>query len=459
MGNGFNLKLPTKTYLGADWNRKKYKKTNLFTELDYALNDHWNFNSKLNYVHAASDEQFAFISNTGGKFTGVEKSGELNGTTENIQRYKNHGNNIAWQNNLTGKFNAFGQQHDLFFTHSSSREKSNSRNVWKDRAAHPYNIYTFDWKTLTKPDWENNNKDYTDTGHAITTHAFSAGARINPTEQLHILAAARFTYWHYDSENHKTGKDSKYSKNMLVPYFGITYDLTPKHSLYASYTTIDKPQTVRDMNNHLLKPITGTNYEIGWKADWFGNGELNSALSIFRIEQKNRPFDLETRNSAGEWTYLAQGKIRSQGIDAEISGNLTPDWKLFAGYTYNTSKYLKNEGSRYPSGTNFSKHTPKHLARLYSSYNLPYNDHKRTISGGVRAQSETNSLWNVGQGGYALWDLGVKYDATKDLSISLVGSNLTDKRYYENHRVRTMGINNIYGEPRNVMLKFDWKLQ
>ena len=143
---------------------------------------------------------------------------------------------------------------------------------------------------------------------------------------MHILAAARFTNWHYDSENHKTGKDSKYSKNMLVPYLGITYDLTPKHSVYASYTTIDKPQTVRDMNNNLLKPITGTNYEIGWKADWFGNGELNTALSLFRIEQKNRPYDLDTRNSAGEWAYLAQGKIRSQGIDAEISGSLTPDW-------------------------------------------------------------------------------------------------------------------------------------
>ena len=168
--------------------------------------------------------------------------------------------------------------------------------------------------------------------------------------------------------------------------------------------------------------------------------------------------------------------------------------KLFAGYTYNTSKYQKNEGERYPAGTNFSKHTPKHMARLYSSYNLPFHDHKWTISGGVRAQSATNSLWNVGQGGYALWDLGVKYDVSKDLSVSLTGSNLADKRYYENHRVCTMGIiaihrkphtvlrrfavqprtvfsgapclklsvdgyNNLYGEPRNVMLKFDWKLQ
>jgi len=73
MGRGFNLNLPTKGYLGADWNRKKYKKANVFAELDYAINDNWDFNSKLNYVHAESDEQFAFISNTSGKFTGVEK--------------------------------------------------------------------------------------------------------------------------------------------------------------------------------------------------------------------------------------------------------------------------------------------------------------------------------------------------------------------------------------------------
>ena len=82
MGRGFNLNLPTKSYLGADWNRKKYKKANVFAELDYAINDHWDFNSKLNYVHAESDEQFAFISNTSGKFTGVEKNGELAGASE-----------------------------------------------------------------------------------------------------------------------------------------------------------------------------------------------------------------------------------------------------------------------------------------------------------------------------------------------------------------------------------------
>lgn len=74
MGRGFNLNLLAKSYLGADWNRKKYKKANVFAELDYAINDNWDFNSKLNYVHAESDEQFAFISNTSGKFTGVEKT-------------------------------------------------------------------------------------------------------------------------------------------------------------------------------------------------------------------------------------------------------------------------------------------------------------------------------------------------------------------------------------------------
>ena len=41
---------------------------------------------------------------------------------------------------------------------------------------------------------------------------------------------------------------------------------------------------------------------------------------------------------------------------------------------------------------------------------------------------------------------------------SLIGSNLTDRRVYENQKTRQNGINNYLIEPRNIMLKFDWKL-
>lgn len=243
----------------------------------------------------------------------------------------------------------------------------------------------------------------------------------------------------------------------MVPYLGITFDINSNHSLYSSYTTIFKPQTLRDIDDKLLDPIKGTNFEFGWKADWFGNNKLNSSLALFEVIQRNRPYDLDLRNSAGNWAYSSIGKIRSRGFEAELSGNLSEDWKIFAGYTFNNSKYLRTEGSRFTIGTNYSKHTPRHMLRLYTSYRLPIDQKRWTVGGGLTVQSKTDSLWGVRQGGYALWNANIQYEPNKSLKLSLIGNNLTDKRYYENHRIRTQGINNIYGEPRNIMFKLDWK--
>lgn len=65
------------------------------------------------------------------------------------------------------------------------------------------------------------------------------------------------------------------------------------------------------MDNNLLNPITGTNTEIGFKSDWFGNGRLNSSFALYQIIQKNRPYDLDKRNAMGEWAYQAIGKVQS----------------------------------------------------------------------------------------------------------------------------------------------------
>ena len=301
------------------------------------------------------------------------------------------------------------------------------------------------------------NANYTDTERTITNHAVSTGVLFTPWHKLHILGALRYTHWAYDFGNRKTGKLSEYRKSSLVPYLGITFDIDKNHSIYANYTQIKKPQTNRDMDNNLLNPITGTNTEIGFKSDWFGNGRLNSSFALYQIIQKNRPYDLDKRNAMGEWAYQAIGKVQSRGFEAELSGDLTEDWKISANYAFNMSKYKESEGARYPIGTNFSKHTPKHMFRLYTSYRLPFADRKWTIGGGMTVQSKTNSLWDVGQGGYLLWNADVHYTPTKNLNLSLIGSNLGNRRYYENHRIRTMGINNIYGQPRNVMFKVDYK--
>lgn len=83
------------------------------------------------------------------------------------------------------------------------------------------------------------------------------------------------------------------------------------------------------------------------------------------------------------------------------------------------------------------------MFRLHTSYPLPFGERKWSVNGGISAQSKTNSLWGVGQVGCTLLHGGVQYRPTENLQLSLIGSNLTDRRMYENHCIPTQGINNL----------------
>lgn len=206
----------------------------------------------------------------------------------------------------------------------------------------------------------------------------------------------------------------------------------------------------------ILKPVLGNNFEVGWKASW-RDESLSTAVALFSIDQKNRSVSVQDPLT-NRYYNQPVGHVRSRGLDAEISGHLSDNWKIQAGYTFNTSKYRRTESARYTEGMNFSLHMPKHMLRLYTSYRLPGAAQRWTLGGGLRAQSKTNSLNNVPQGGYAVLDANVRYQFDKDKSLSLIVNNVTDRTYFENNRVRTLGINNFYGAPRTVMLALQWKM-
>lgn len=322
------------------------------------------------------------------------------------------------------------------------------------------------------------------------THSLTVSTRFNATNRLHLLGGMHYTRYEttqakempvrygqpataFQTESsNKIDKEhytSKMQSHRFTPYAGITYDLTPQQSLYASYTKIFKQQDNVDVTSKsVLPPLIGTNYEIGWKGS-FLQGRLNASLALFVLQQKNRTvvdfgFVPDTGRNGGSFQTIAKpvGKVKSSGAELELAGELSENWRIFVGYTYNKSKY-KNaaevNAERLEKNTtadpyNFSNFTPVHMFRLGTSYRLPQT--KLTLGGGISAQSRTSSLYNIRQGGYGLIDGFVQYDFHKHGRISLIGTNLADRTYFENNYNRTRGQNNFYGEPRTVKLKLDW---
>ncbi|MCP1659620.1 TonB-dependent siderophore receptor [Neisseria perflava] len=460
--NGGESGLSRDTYLGYDWNNAVYKKFNVFAEAEHYFNDDWKLTAKINHYNNDSDNRFGAIYNSSTSYTGLTANGTL--STQNLQRYVNKGKQTALQLNLNGKYYLLGRSHDLFLGYTYSHEKNDT--TWQRiRNSSAYSPFTFTGTEIASPDWSQYN-DQVFYKSSISSNAFMMGTRFNPTDKLHIIAGTRYTRWRassltdYNWWNSKADSDTdEYvanSKNRFIPYFGITYDITPQQSVYASYTSIFKPQTNLDYYGKMLDPLMGINYEIGWKGEWF-NRTLNTSVALFHVTQKNRPIYVTDQSHKNGGYYTSLGEVRSQGFDVEASGNLTENWKVFAGYTFNNSKYRQTESSRYTAASNFSVFTPRHMFRLYTSYRLPGKANKWTIGGGMTVQSETTSIYSVHQGGYTLFNANVQYEPTKNLQLALVGSNLTDKRYYENNRVRTLGMNNFYGTPRNVAFKLNWK--
>ena len=460
-----DLRLPRKTYLGANWNEGKYRKQGAFLELEHDLNDDWRISSKLDYKRTRSKQSYASLAGSGGPGGGAKKDGTL--PLDGIERYDHSGKQFAFQTNLNGSVNAFGHSHDLFLTYSYNRETTDVRGLSMNTNDAKYNIYTWRGDEIPRHDWNNpDSRNYS--GNDYTTHAIAGGVRVNPTDNLHILTGTRYSHWKrdwswdYDLSDGKpdtrADREQRTEKSRFVPYLGVTYDLDPNNSLYASYTSIFKYNTNPGKNDQPLPATLGNNYEVGWKGEWF-NGDLNANVALFQIDQKNTAINSRQRLTDGtNRFYFEPMTLQSRGLDAEISGKLTDQWQMFAGYTYNTRKYTETIGSTRKGG-DFNKQTPKHMLRLYTSYRLPGAAEKWTLGLGMSTQSSTSSGWDVKNGGHTLWNANVQYKPTQDLSVGVAVNNLTDKRYYENHGIRAHGWGNFYGEPRNVMLNVKWELK
>lgn len=259
-----------------------------------------------------------------------------------------------------------------------------------------------------------------------------------------ILGGRLTRKWNTDN-----GTSSSEIENEFTPYLGLVHEFNETINAYFSITESFVPNTATDVNNNILDPRTGRQYEIGIKGELNG-GVSNYHIAAFKITEDNRV--IEDLNNPG--FSVAGGEVRAQGFEAEISGNVLDNLQILAGYVYTDTEVVKSDDPT-EEGTRFSSDSPKHSLKIWGTYNL---NEKFTVGLGLEYASglyaESGGVrWE--QGGYAIFSMMASYQLSENTQFILNGINLSDKEYYS--RVQGGGRQNYFGDPRQFKLSVEHK--
>lgn len=437
------------TSYGANWNRQQTSNQGFYADFTHAFNDDWRLKVTGAYVQ---EKQYL-------KYTASSRA--VNPVTQmamvNVARTVADLDASGMDANLTGKFRGFGRTHEVVVGANYAHTKIDTSYSYLTNYA-SFNAFRFN-PDLPEPSTAAL-RDFTDEVRLGSSRELGlyGATRLQLTDPLKLVLGGRFSrssrIWDTDTTSigKLTSGQTVQANTHFTPYAGLILDLSPQWTTYVSYTDIFQPQSEVNASGQSLKPIIGENYELGLKGELL-DGRVNTAFAIFRIDQSNRAqVDFSSSPTCAEnyYCYTDAGKVRSQGFDAEINGEVARGWNVYAGYTFNTTRYLKDVSSE---GQAFAWHTPRHIFRLWSTYRLPGDLSAFTVGGGVNVQSGQSrqiGALTAKASGRAVWNAYAKYQIDRNWAATLNLNNIFDKTYYSAIGNMVNGVH--YGDPRNAML-------
>ncbi len=409
--DGSNLGLSRDTYLDVDWDRFKWDTYRAFGSLEQQLGGGWK--GKVSAEYQEADSRLRYAGSFGAIDPQTGDGGQLMGAAykfKSIQR--------SLDANLNGPVRLFGLTHELLggVTYAQGETRQDTAR-FLNLPNTPVNVYRWDPHGVPRPQIG----QYTSPGTTTTTQkGLYALGRIKLAEPLTLVVGGRESWWDQDTPatRFKPGRQ-------FTPYGGLIWDFARDWSWYVSYAEVYQPQADRQTwNSEPLSPVEGKTYETGIKGE-LADGRLNLSLAAFRIDLENNPQeDPDHPGPPNNPFYISGGKVRSQGFELEGTGYLTPYWSLSAGYTYTSTEYLKD--SQNDSGTRYSTFTPRHLLRLWSNYDLPWQDRRWSVGGGgptTRACSTPTGTTATANRAASTSACGARSDAASvGLRLGLAGS-------------------------------------
>ncbi len=248
--------------------------------------------------------------------------------------------------------------------------------------------------------------------------------------------------------------EATFTDSNLSPRAGIVFQPAAFASIYASYSESYRPPATNvrftTSEGGAVDAETARNYEAGIKLET-PNGRLSGTLAVYRADKKN-VIEADPSDPFG-MTGINLGKVRGQGVEFDLAGELTENLSLGASYAF-TDVRTDVSTPALPSGTRL-RNVPKHAASLLLAYRFPqgplaglrlfgslfYEDEKRTDTSAT-IRNELPSFLRL--------NAGLQYDIRPGVSARFSVENLTDVTYYTSAAGR---LNVEVGDPRSLLFE------
>lgn len=411
--------------VSGDWTYWDVNTKTYFADLKQYVYDDISLNLSLSQRDFDTDTKLAYYSGKVNKNTGLGTGDPSRYTSErsekenNIDLYASIPFEIA---NLEQEI-IIGTMYNKHKVKTDNWANANLTGVTVDvtNIQNPYNNWTSSGKNVL---------------NSTTQKAVYLAGKFSLMEDLKLISGVRVSSWEYQAAN---GAGNREFDGEVTPYVGLIYDLDDNHSVYTSYTSIFKPTSNKGSDGNYLDPAEGKSYEAGIKGEYF-DGQLNTNLSIFRIEQTGfKDTKIPIPSSPLNNAFERIDGVVSKGFEVGASGQITDNLSLDFG--------LANFEAENPDGSKFNTDSSRTTANLFAKYTV--DDYRFGAGLNYKSKFYTGSgTSKITQDEFITTDLMAGYKVNKNLDLQFNINNVFDEKYYDRLGNNSM----VYGDPRNFTL-------
>jgi iron complex outermembrane recepter protein len=256
--------------------------------------------------------------------------------------------------------------------------------------------------------------------------------QIDLSDQWKMLLGLRFDDFRQEITNRLSTSVSSSERSAVSPRFGLTYEASEHVSLYASYAEGFRPNSGADVNGNNFDPEESKSSELGVKITSL-NGRLSTTIALFKMEKSN----ILTADPINSGESAALGGAESEGLEIDISGELSDSVSLVFSYAYvdagtSTELYNFDWGVNLPAGSALVN-VPKNSANFMLTKDFSVNETDASLGFSVnyvddRLGETIDPSYRLPE--YTLFNVFGSYKLNEQTQLSMHIDNLFDEKHY-----------------------------